>query len=146
MRTARTLAASALVVAALAWARPAQAGVALGLGADYLLDPEIGEFQLTLAAESRFGRHVRLGARFGAMLLSDPSRIGVPIDARLRIRVQRLYVEGLVGPWIVFDDDESLKLHAGFGFGVLSRGVQLGLELGYLDPTAMIGVRVAFPF
>jgi hypothetical protein len=146
MRTARTLAASALVAAALAWARPAEAGVAFGLGADYLLDPEVGAFQLTLAAENPYGRHLRLGVRFGAMLLSDPTRVGVPIDGRLRIRVQRLYLEGLVGPWIVFDDDEPLKLHAGVGFGILSRGVQLGLELGYLDPTAMIGVRVAFPF
>jgi hypothetical protein len=146
MRTARALAASAVVLATLAWARPAEAGVALGLGADYLLDPAAGALELTLAAESRFGRHVRLGARFGAMLLSGPSRIGVPIDARLRIRVQRIYVEGLVGPWIVFDDADALKLHAGIGFGVFSRGVQLGLELGYLDPTAMIGVRVAFPF
>ena len=146
MRTARTLAASALLVVALAWARPADAAVALGLGADYLLDPGDGAFQLTLAAENRLARHVRLGVRFGAMLLSGPSRVGVPIDARLRIRVQRLYVEGLVGPWIVFDDGDALKLHAGIGFGILSRGVQLGLELGYLDPTSMIGVRVAFPF
>jgi hypothetical protein len=146
MKTARTLAAALALLLAAAAPRPADAAVALGLGADYLLDPEDGLFGLTLAVENRLNRHVRLGARFGAMLLSGPGRVGVPIDARLRVRVERVYLEGLVGPWIVFDDGDALKLHAGVGFGVLSRGVQLGLEVGWLDPSAMVGVRLAFPF
>ncbi|HSD18928.1 MAG TPA: hypothetical protein VLC54_02745 [Anaeromyxobacter sp.] len=146
MSLVRTAAASLAVAAALAWARPADAAsAALGLGADYLLDPEVGEFQLTLAVATPLARHVSVGARFGAMLLSGPSRVGVPIDAKLRVRVDRLYVEGLAGPWIVFDDDDALKLHAAIGFGLVSRSVSFGLEVGYLDPTAMIGVRLAFP-
>lgn len=143
--TIARVAASLAVAAALAWARPAHASVALGLGADYLLDPEVGELQLTLAVATPLARHVSVGARFGAMLLTEPARVGVPIDARLRFRVDRLYVEGLAGPWIVFDDDDALKVHAAVGFGVVSRSVSFGLEVGYLDPTAMIGVRLAFP-
>ena len=145
MNAARALSVSLTVAAALAWARPAEASVALGLGADYLLDPEVGEFQLTLAVATPLARHLSVGARFGAMLLSEPSRVGVPIDVKLRVRMDRLYVEGLAGPWIVFDDDDALKLHAGVGFGLLTGGMSLGLEVGYLDPTAMVGVRLAFP-
>ncbi|WP_242335071.1 MULTISPECIES: hypothetical protein [unclassified Anaeromyxobacter] len=145
MTVRRALVASLAVAAALAWARPADASVALGLGADYLLDPEIGEFQLTLGVATPLARHLSVGARFGAMLLSEPSRVGVPLDVKLRVRMDRLYVEGLAGPWIVFDDDDALKLHAAVGFGLVARAVSFGLEVGYLDPTAMIGVRLAFP-
>jgi hypothetical protein len=140
----RTLLA-ALALAALAYARPAPAKTALGLGADWLVDPEIGELQLTLAADTPIARRVTVGARFGMMYLPDPDRVGAPIDGRLRIRSGRLYAEGLVGPWIVFGDDDSLRLHAAFGFGVLTRTLSFGFEVGWLDPTSIIGVRVAFP-
>ena len=58
----------------------------------------------------------------------------------------RVYAEGLVGPWIFFDDeDDRVRLHAAFGFGLLTRSLSFGLEVGWLDSTSMIGVRVAFP-
>ena len=136
---------AAATLAALAAARPAQASTALGLGADYLVDPDSGELQLTLAADTRLMRHVTLGVRFGAMYLSDPGRFGVPIDGRLRIRGSRLYAEGLVGPWLVFDDGDTVRLHAAFGFGILTSSLSFGVEVGWMDPTSMIGVRVAFP-
>jgi hypothetical protein len=145
MSVLRATTVSLAVAAAIAWARPADASAALGLGADYLLDPEVGEFQLTLAVTTPLTRQVSVGARFGAMLLSEPARVGVPVDVKLRVRMDRLYLEGLAGPWIVFDDGDALKLHAGVGFGLVSRSVSFGLEVGYLDPTAMIGVRLAFP-
>lgn len=145
MSVLRATTVSLAVAAAIAWARPAEASAALGLGADYLLDPEVGEFQLTLAVATPLTRQVSVGARFGAMLLSEPARVGVPVDVKLRVRMDRLYLEGLAGPWIVFDDGDALKLHAGVGFGLVSRSVSFGLEVGYLDPTAMIGVRLAFP-
>lgn len=145
MRALRLALATAALMAISA-PRSADAGVQLGLGADWLLDPEDGAFQLTFAVDERIGRGVTFGGRFGAMVLGDPTRIGAPIDARLRFRVDRLYLEGLVGPWIVFDDDDALRFHAAVGFGVVSRSMQLGLELGYLDPTSMIGLRLAFPF
>ena len=120
--------------------------VQLGLGADWLLDPESGDFQLTFAASRYIAQNVSFGARFGALFLTDPGRVGVPIDARLRFHLDRLYIEGLVGPWIIFDDDDALRFHAGIGFGMYTRSFQLGLELGYLDPTGMVGLRLAFPF
>ncbi len=137
------LAAVALTVLALA--RPAEAGTALGIGADWLTDPNAGELQLTLAADTRLARHLSVGMRFGALWLSEPDRFGVPIDGRLRVRSSRVYAEGLVGPWIVFDDHDKVRLHAAFGFGLATRALTFGLEVGWLDPTSMVGVRVAFP-
>jgi hypothetical protein len=137
---------SALVVAALLLtARPAAASTALGLGADWLADPETGAFELTLATDTRLARHVTAGARFGGVLIGDPTRVGAALDGRLRIRGRRVYAEGLIGPWIVFDDDDTFRLHAAFGFGIFTRSFALGLEVGWLDPTSMVGVRLAFP-
>ncbi len=135
---------AAAVLAALAAARPAAASTSLGLGADYLVDPDSGELQLTLAADTRLARHATLGVRFGAMYLSGPERFGVPIDGRLRIRGSTLYAEGLVGPWLVFDSGDTVRLHAAFGFGILTRSLSFGVEVGWMDPTSMVGVRVAF--
>src|SRR5512138_685326 len=113
---------AAAVLAALAVPRLASAHAALGLGADWIVDPEEGELQLTLAVDTPLARHVTLGARFGGMWLPDPERFGIPIDGRLRIRSGRVYAEGLVGPWIIFDDpDHSMRLHSAFGFGVFTR-------------------------
>lgn len=119
------------------------ARVALGLGADYLLDPEIGEFQLTLALETPIARGLTAGAKFGALMTSKED-VGAPIDFRLRLRTHGLYVDGLVGPWIFFDGGDALELHAGFGFGLLSGGTSLGLEVGWLDGSGMVGLRLAF--
>lgn len=132
-------------LAALALARPADARTRLGLGADYLVDPEIGELQLTLAADTPLARRVAVGVRFGMMFLPEPDRVGIPVDGLLRIRGGGVYAEGLVGPWFVLDDPDTLRLHAAFGFGLLRRALSFGFEVGWLDPTAMIGVRLAFP-
>jgi hypothetical protein len=138
---------AAAALALLALPRAADAHAAFGLGADWLVEPEAGELQLTLAAETRLACHATLGVRFGGMYLPDPDRFGAPIDGRLRIRGGGLYAEGLVGPWIFFDDDDAVRLHAAFGFGLLTRSLSFGVELGWLGgpDTSMAGVRVAFP-
>lgn len=144
MRPLRSaLAAAAL--AALLVPGSADAHAALGLGADWLVDPEAGELQLTLAADTPIARRVTAGVRFGMAYFAEPDRVGAPIDGRLRIRGRRIYAEGLVGPWFVFGDDDALRIHAAFGFGLLTRSMSIGLEVGWLDPTSMVGVRVAFP-
>ncbi len=144
MRTVRPLLVAA-ALAALIFPRPATARAALGLGADWLVDPENGELQLTLAVDTHIMSHVTLGARFGGMYLPDPNRFGVPLDGRLRIHAGGVYAEGLVGPWFFFDDADNVRLHAAFGFGVLTRSLSFGLEVGWLHDTSMVGVRVAFP-
>ncbi len=141
----RISAVAAVSLAVLAWARPARASAELGLGGDYLFDPHQGEFQLTLGVDGRLARHVTVGARVGAALLTDPGRLGIPIDARIRFHAQRVYFEAMAGPWIVFDEASNVRFHGAVGFGILQRSVSIGLEVGYLNPTAMVGIRLIFP-
>jgi hypothetical protein len=141
-RLAFLTAAAALLFAA----RPAAAGLTFGLGADYLTDPSAASLELLLTADTPVARGLTVGGRIGALLATDGIGPGVPIDVRLRLRIDRLYVDGLVGPWVFFDEGDSVRLHAAIGFGLVRRGVQFGLEVGWVDPTAMVGVRVAWPF
>ncbi len=136
---------AAVAFALLAFARPAEAGAALGLGADWLTDPRDGELQLTVAADTPLVRHVTLGARFGMMYFGDGEYVGAPLDGRLRVRTGRLYADGLVGPWIVFGGNQTVRFHAAFGFGVATRSLTFGFEVGWVDPTPLIGVRIGFP-
>lgn len=132
-------------LSALTLARPAAAATTLGVGADLLLDPKVGSFQLTLAGDTPLARNVTLGGRVGLLLLTDPARAGVPIDLRLRVRFARVYLDGLVGPWLLFSEADVLAFHGGVGFGLVGRGYTFGLEVGWLDRTSLVGLRLAVP-
>ncbi len=132
-------------VALAAAAAPARARAAIGLGADWLTDPSVGALELTLAADRPVARGLAIGGRIGALLATDGVGPGVPIDLRLRLRGERLYVDGLVGPWVFFDDGDAVRLHAALGFGLLQRGgLSVGLEVGWVNPTATVGIRLAW--
>lgn len=153
LRIALSLSALALVLAASpaearrgggARTRADSTSLALGLGADYLVDPEVGELQLTLALETPIARGLTVGARLGALVTSEPTKVGAPIDLRLRLRTHGLYFDGLIGPWLLFDSGDTLRFHGGFGFGILTGAMSLGLEVGALDRSGIIGLRLAF--
>jgi hypothetical protein len=141
----RRLLIGAVLLALLGWARPAAATARLGFGADWLTEPDTGALQLTLAGDTPLAKGLAGGGRIGLLLETGPGRLGVPIDGLLRLRLGRFYVEGLVGPWISFDGPDTVRLHAAIGFGLVAKGLQVGLEVGYLDPTSMLGVRLAIP-
>jgi len=148
MRSPRLLLLTAAAAATLAWAVPAAAAnpyLELGLGADWLVTPQDGAFQVTLAGDNRVSQHLSWGGRIGLLVLTDPNRVGVPIDVRLRGHFGQAYVEGLAGPWLVFHDTDPLRFHAGIGFGLATRHLSVGLEVAYLNPTSTVGLRLAFP-
>lgn len=144
----RRLAVWVMLGALLLGASPAAASVAeAGLGADFMVDDNAAGVMATLALETPIARRLSVGGRFGVFLESDPSRLGVPLDARLRFHTRALYVDGLVGPWIFFREPQRVRFHGALGVGLFLRGrVSLGIELGYLDPSAMLGARFAFAF
>lgn len=135
--------AAALTCAAL----PARAASPLlRLGGDYLLDGGPGLFSLTLGVDTRLARNVSVGARGGALVTTgSPGTAGVPLDLALRVSAGGAYFEGLAGPWIFFSGD-TVQGHAAFGFGVLSRSLEFGGEVGWLSgfSRAMLGVRLGF--
>jgi hypothetical protein len=132
-----------LFLVALGSSEAAAAGIRLGLGADYWVN-HAGLFNLTLAVDGALTRNISVGGRFGALIVGDSPTPGVPLDLVLRATVggDRVYLEGMAGPWILFAND-PVRAHAAFGFGLQGRSVAFGLELGWLSPRPILGVRLA---
>lgn len=130
-------------LAVLAVARPADASVSLGLGADWI-EGDAADFNLTLGVERWLARRLTIGGRAGAAFFSEGHGLGVPIDFRLKLHVQRVYFEGLVGPWILIDSGDPVRVHGAFGFGLEAGDLDFGLEVGVLNHAAMVGARLAF--
>ena len=149
MRSRRSLILAVGAACALAWASPAAAAanpyVELGLGADWLVEPLEGAFQLTLGGQNHINPHLSWGGRIGLLYLANSGRLGLPLDARLRGHFGPIYVEGLVGPWLIFRDTDPLRFHGAIGFGLATRHVNAGVEVGVLNRGTLVGLRLAFP-
>jgi len=137
------LVAIVVLVGVFGFARPARASANLGLGADWIKDGH-GEFNLTLGADSFLTHGLSIGGRAGVAFFGDGHDMGIPVDFRLRLHVQRIYFEGLVGPWFLVDSGDRLLFHAAFGFGIESGRVDFGLEVGRLERSTLLGLRLAF--
>jgi hypothetical protein len=127
----------------LALARPAAASANLGLGADWVSGGS-GELNLTLGADSFLARNFSIGGRGGVAFFDRAHTVAVPLDLRLKLHVQQIYFEGLVGPWLVFDSGDLFEFHGAFGFGIESRGIAFGLEVGRLSGDTLVGLRLLF--
>jgi hypothetical protein len=123
------------------------AAVRVGLGADYWID-ESAAFNFTLGVEGRIAGPLSVGARFGAALITDGNDVGIPLDIILRANLarNRVYIEGMAGPWIVFGRGDEFRAHAAFGFGIQGQAASIGIEVGYLDPSPIIGLRLGYKF
>jgi hypothetical protein len=123
------------------------ATVRAGLGADYWVD-QSAIFNFTLGVEGRIAGPLSVGARFGAALITDGNDVGVPLDLILRANIanNRVYIEGMAGPWIVFGRGDEFRAHAAFGFGLQGRAASIGIEVGYLEPEPVIGLRLGYKF
>jgi hypothetical protein len=118
----------------------AAATIRLGLGADYWFNGH-GEFNFTLAPMVKLSHAISVGGRFGVALITAPATAGIPIDIQIRVSIEQLYLEGSGGPWILFTDS-PVRAHGAFGFGLQSGIVSFGIEAGWLDPSALLGVRL----
>ena len=131
------------IVTLAGFVRPANASVNLGLGADWI-EGGVGELNLTLGADTFVARRLSIGGRAGVAFFDDSHHLGIPIDFRLKLHVQRIYFEGLVGPWLLIDSGDLFRVHGAFGFGLESGSLAFGLEVGVLGRAAMLGLRLAF--
>ena len=119
---------------------PAEASISLGVGADGWINRG-GEFNFTLGLHTSLARAISVGGRFGALVVTNPAVAGIPLDLQLRVTVERVYFEGSTGPWILFTDT-PFRFHGAFGFGLQSGIISFGAEVGWLDPNALLGVRL----
>lgn len=119
----------------------------LGVGADYIVDPELGELNLTVAIDRHLARGVSAGVRLGALVTGSPTKLGTPIDVYLRFRTHGLYFQGLVGPWLIYSSGDTVRFHGAVGIGfTFAGGVSAGLEVGVLKDSGIGGLRLAFAF
>ena len=151
LRSFRRLTAAAALSAALA-ATPSQAGVRLELGGDWTYYYYGGTLELMIGVNGALAKHITVGGRFGGLfaaygtVFGTYGSIGAPIDFELRANVGdgRVYLGGLVGPWLMFDGGFPLRFHGAFEFGLNAGSFSFGLELGYLNPSPIAGLRIAF--
>lgn len=123
----------------------AEAGVRLGIGGNYWFS-EAGLFDGHVAVDTRLAGPLHIGGRFGAGLVTEPATVFIPIDMELRVDIQRrLYIEGVGGPWIFPDStNDHLRGHIAFGFGLYSGNLRFGLNVGWLEPRAHLGIVLDF--
>jgi hypothetical protein len=143
LRSFRRLTAATALAAALA-ATPSQAGVKLELGGDWAWAYG-GLFDLALGVYGPIAKHIQVGGRFGG-LVTAYGAFGAPIDFELHANLGegRVYVGGLLGPWLMFDGGFPIRFHGAFEFGLHAGPLSFGLEIGYLHPGAIAGLRIAF--
>ena len=122
----------------------AKAGLGLDLGVDYSVRDGM-LLSTYLRGGGAVNDSVSAGLRFGIMATDGLALHALPLDLFVRGHFGGAYVEGLVGPyWMTRarDFDAHLALGAGADLG----GMSLGVELGWLNPSPMIGARASFGF
>ncbi|MBJ6764888.1 hypothetical protein JGU66_29340 [Myxococcaceae bacterium JPH2] len=132
------------LILALAPGSSEASAVRVGLGADYWIDTS-ALFSFTLGVEGHVAGPLSVGGRVGAVLVTDGNTVGVPLDVYLRATIDRVYLEGLAGPWIFFEGD-TFRAHGAFGFGLQGKAASIGVEVGYLDPKPTIGLKLGYRF
>ena len=116
--------------------------VSFGAGAQE--DPVHQIARAYLDALWRVAPGFQLGFKPGFFLTtSSDLPAGIPIDFKLRVNVDRVYVDGFVGPWFFFKGDVA-RIHVGMGAGLRFGRLLLGGEVSYLNDGATFGGRIGF--
>jgi hypothetical protein len=89
------------------------------------------------------GNGFSIGGRVGVVLAATPVDVGIPLDFTLRIDISRVYLEALGGVWFFFDG-KRVAPHVAGGFGIIAGRLTVGPEIGWLDPRAVVGVRLTY--
>ena len=106
------------------------------------------QFQVTLGVHQALGEHVRIGLRSGVVLNlpGGAPQVAIPIDVGLRIRIHRVFLEPLGGPWFILGDPWFLRAHAGMAIGFLFSSFDISVEGGWLQPSALLVARFSYHF
>jgi hypothetical protein len=134
-----------LAVPAAASAHPVH--VRLGVGAHYWF-VKSGLFDLTLAVDGIIVGPLYVGGRVGAAVRTEPTKATIPIDILIGVILADglIYIEGTGGPWIAIDQNDVLRGHGALGFGFMRGLFWVGVEIGYLEPNAILGLRLGLRF
>jgi hypothetical protein len=121
--------------------------VRLGLGAHYWFERS-GLFDLTVAVDGRIVGPLYVGGRVGAAVSTSGPNVIIPIDLQIGVIFAdaSLYIEASGGPWIAIDSGDVLRGHGALGFGFIRGIFWIGVEVGYLEPDAVLGLRLGLRF
>lgn len=141
-----TLAALALT-AVLVGASPARA---IGFTADagggvWLLEATQFDFHVRID-QKLFIDWLHIGVRPGlALTLNEPNpRLAIPLDALVRLKMFFVYLDFFGGIYWIPSHLDSVRSHLGGGVGVKIWRLEIGFEVSYLNPSAVLMGRVGF--
>lgn len=144
----RRLALALAIACPLLLASPARAvGLGLDVGAGtWLLEGLQGD--LHLRVYQPFLEVLSVSLRPGVVLtLNEPTpRLGLPLDAGLRLTLAFFYVEALGGMYWIPSAAQPLRAHVAGGLGFQVWKLTIGVEVGYLQPSLNALARVGITF
>lgn len=141
------LCAMALTIALLF---PSRAG-AIGLGVDvgagaWILEGLQADVHFRIDQELLEVLKIGLRPGLGYAQYEPVSRILIPLDAYVRLKILILYLEALGGVYFIPSHVDPVRAHFGGGFGVTIWKFWVGVEVAYLQPSINILGRVGFTF
>ena len=137
----------ALCAALLVPARAEAIGVGVDVGAgSWILEGLQADVHLRVDQE--LVSFLKLGIRPGLELtLYNPTpRLGVPLDAFVRVKLAIVYLEALGGIYWIPSSVEPVRAHVAGGVGFEIWKFTIGVEVGYLSPSLNVLGRVGFTF
>ncbi|MFO0597343.1 MAG: hypothetical protein U0228_18690 [Myxococcaceae bacterium] len=146
--TTRSLLLASCLGSVLLVASPARAihlGVDVGAGTWLLEAPQIDAH---FRVDQELFSWLRIGVRPGvALTFNQPnSRLAVPLDASVKVKLFILYVEAFGGIYWIPSSVDPVRAHWGGGVGFRIWKFELGLEVAYLQPSVSLLGRVGFTF
>jgi len=144
MRRLAVMVACAAMLVALP-ARAVGLGVDVGAGT-WLLEGLQADAHLKV--EQELLSFLTIAARPGvAVTLNQPNaRVAIPLDLSVKLKIAILYLEALGGLFWVPSSIDPLRAHVAGGVGVQIWKFQVGIEVGYLQPSLNLLARVGFTF
>jgi hypothetical protein len=124
---------------------------AIGLGVDvgagtWLLEGLQGDVHLRV--EQELFDFLVIGVRPGVeVTLNQPySRVGFPVDLSAKFKLAIVYLEALGGLYWIPSSVDPIRAHVAAGLGLTIWKFQVGVEVGYLQPSLNLLARVGFTF
>ena len=137
----------ALAAALLLPARAEAIGLGVDVGAGTWLLEGL-QADLHLRVEQELFDILKIGIRPGVefTLYQPTSRIGVPLDAFVRVKLAIVYLEALGGLYWIPSSVDPIRAHVAGGVGLQVWKFSFGVEVGYLQPSLSVLGRVGFTF
>jgi hypothetical protein len=137
----------ALTIALLFPSRANAIGIGVDVGAGaWVLEGLQADVHFRVEQELLEVLKIGLRPGLGIAQYNPESRLLIPLDAYVQLKVLFLYFEALGGIYWIPSHIDPIRAHVGGGLGVTIWKFSFGIEVAYLQPSINILGRVAFTF